>query len=378
VYDFIKILIRYFNDEKLIHNPVLNFQSSHYVATGEIPKSEFGTSKIYAEYHNLIFTIIENHNGIKTLLITGSLHKFYNKGKHNFDDFNIFNIRNTIDLLGEMFHFNIETAIVQNLEIAINVLPPIPSLPILKGLLSLQNIRIKSFLDDDADLYQAVFQNYINKNYDKAKHYRKKGYSIPYEIFRSELKYIRMNDLVVLLKRKNIIYRNQIFLSDLKRIEVIKAFGELLQKKWNEILFYDHTISTEKLSESDIRKLDVWQNINQWEKFDAPKKYKQKKILAEITENHSRQIQLQISKLIESKINDLILVDITQNHNLIIEKDHNLTRSYNRLNNVKESQFNHIAKDVNYDSINIKRLKKLVELERVLLIYADLLKEQIQ
>jgi hypothetical protein len=45
---------------------------------------------------------------------------------------------------------------------------------------------------------------------------------------------------------------------------------------------------------------------------------------------------------------------------------------------VKESQFNHIAKDVNYDSINIKRLKKLVELERVLLIYADLLKEQIQ
>lgn len=325
--DYIKISTTDFDHQSLLRHSLLNFSGWTDLETSEIIPNEFGNKKYVGHLHNLKIIVYDNGRGKFTLCILGSIHKFHNKGMHNFDDFALSDLSITIDSLGKLFFFNVENCKIHNLEIGLNIIPPIKTKKILNGLLSHRNERFKSYSIPNAEIYQVIHNNFIFKIYDKAIQYRAKHYNLPNEILRIELKYIKMIDLINLLKDKEILDRNFITLNDLKNIDVLKAFGDLLVKKWSEILFYDCTISKQNLSNLQCRKLTIWQNINQWEQFSKQKKYKQKIILQDVTKNHSQQVQLQISNLIHEKLEILLQKGLPINHSENTKKDYLLTTS---------------------------------------------------
>ncbi len=333
--DYLKISTTDFNHESLLRHPLLKFSGWTDLETSEIGPNKYGNKKYISYFQGLKFIVYENASGKFTLCILGSIHKFFNNGMHNFNDFTYLNIVEVIDRLDLLFSLTIDNCRINLNEIGVNIISPVPSKKILKGLLSHRNSRFKSFSFENADFYQVIHHNFYFKIYDKAKQYRAKGYIIPNEILRIELKYRKMEDLINLLKSKGIIDRDYIVLSDLKNIDVLNAFGELLVKKWNEILFYDFTISKNNLSKLQKRKLDVWQNINQWESFSKHKRSKQKKLLQEVIKNHSQQLQLQVSNLIKEKLNILLQKGLPINHFDNTKKDDLLT-TYNKTEEERE------------------------------------------
>ena len=289
----------------------MSFKGVTDLENSEIEPNKYGSKKYFSDFQDLKFIVHENVSEKFTLCIEGSIHKFYNNGVHNFNDFTYSNTVEVIDRLGSLFTLNMDSCRINLIEIGVNIMPPAKTETVLKGPLSHRNKRFKSISYDNAEYFQVMHDNFIIKVYDKAKQYRVKGYTIPNEILRVELKYRKMEALIDLLNSKGIIDRDYIVLSDLRNLDALSAFGELLVRKWNEILFYDYTISKTNLSKYQQRKLDVWQNINQWGSFSKQKKSKQKSLLQEITLNHSKQLQLQVSNLIQEKLEALLQIGLS-------------------------------------------------------------------
>jgi hypothetical protein len=323
--DYLKISTTDFDYKSLFSSEIFKFKGWTDLETNEIQPNRFGNKKYECYLFNLKVIIYENSEENFTLCILGSIHKFFNNGPHNKNDFSFNDINSTIERLSKLLFFNPDTCIIHNLEIGLNVIPKVRTNKILKGLLLHKGKRFKSYSFDNADYYQVIHHNYFIKVYDKAKQYRAKGFIIPNEILRVELKYKKMNDLVKMLNESEIINKDFISLSDLNNVEVLKAFGELLLKKWNKILFYDYTISKRNLSKPQRRKLDIWQNINQWEQFSKQKKYKEKLKLQEVIKNHSQKLQFQVSNLIQEKLEILLPKGLPINHFDNIKKDDQLT-----------------------------------------------------
>jgi len=329
--DYLKLSTTDFDHKALLRHPSLNFSGWTDLETSEIHSNKYGNKKYVSYLKNLKIVVYENSCGKFTLCVLGSIHKFFNNGKHNFNDYFLKDIIITIDKLGKLLFFNAENCRIHNIEIGFNISPMVKTKTILKGLLSHKNVRFKSYSIPGAELFEVIHNNYIIKVYDKAKQYRSMGYDLPDDIIRIELKYKKMADLITLLNSKKIINRDFIVLSDLKNISVLVAFGELVIKIWNEILFYDFTINKKFLSESIQRKLDVWQNINQWESFNKQKRLKQKKILKEVIKKHSQQLQLQISNLINEKLDTLLQKELQINHIVDYKIDDQLTTDIDQI-----------------------------------------------
>src|SRR6056297_3754441 len=100
----------------------LNFKTNFTESTGEI------TSSI-AYYKGMKFTYARTK-----FYLSGSLHKFYNKGKINYNDFSLLELIHTFRVLYEKFNLPIDKMRIINLEIGVNILPPIETNEILMNI----------------------------------------------------------------------------------------------------------------------------------------------------------------------------------------------------------------------------------------------------
>jgi len=305
VIDFIKISTEDFDYDYLIHESSFKFKTPSNRSNGKLVSNNFGTIISVAEYKGLKFIIKENINRVIRLSINGSLHKFYNDGEHNYDDFSINMLYASINHLCDILKIKATNCNIRTIEFGVNIIPPISSKYILDGLISHRNTTFTTIAEKRSNYYQVKHNNYILKLYDKALQYSN-SYPIYNEIFRAELKYTRMFDLIKMLWNKSLINNNKLMLSDLKRISVLEAIGEHLSKIWQSVLFYDFTIDELQLSVIEKRKLDVWQNKFRWEKYTNYKRAYEKKELRKVTTTYSQCIQLKISKLITEKVSQLL------------------------------------------------------------------------
>lgn len=304
--DAVKISTTRFDYETLVNQRNLNFQSKFNSHTGEIIYDEYGTMIEKAKFKGLDIVIFNNSSGIKTLLIHGSIHKFYNSGEHNYDDFKIEQIRDAINSLGEMFCFNPSDCRIHNLEIGVNIIPPTNTKTLLEGFLMHWGVRFKVIDIDDAEYYRVKHANYYIKCYDKAKQYRAKGHNISNDIFRFEIKYTKANDLIKYLQKAISFNHSVLTLKDLTDLKTLQSFNDLLLEKWNEIIYYDHTIKRKDVPKSKRKKLDAFQNINRWDKLTKQERYKWKKQLDNIVECYSDGVQRKISDFISIKLQMLL------------------------------------------------------------------------
>ncbi len=294
--DFIKCWLRCISIKELLKNPYLEFKGDFNYQTGEI-------GKLVAVYKNLKFII---NNGRVTL--TGSLHKYKNNGDHNYDDFTLDELTKVLQDLKDKFNIELKDCILENLEIGVNIIPPIICYLILNNLMFHHGIIFRDPNIKNGNYKVAEHQRYSVKIYDKSLQYENKYY-LPNEILRIEIHYNKMIDL------------NKIgvfTLADLVSKKNLDQFLNLIITEWEKTLLFDPTINTNQLKQNiKTKKINQWNNDMFWEGLTKQARDKQKKQYFEIADNYSDKIHFQIKSLIKDKWGQLC------------QKDYHLTNMIN-------------------------------------------------
>ena len=230
--DFIKIW-SYINSEEvsLLKNSV-DFMGSYNVTTGEsISRNRSGNEvnpHIEAKAKGMKIKLYPNGR----CEIAVSIHKYFNDGKHNFNYFGRKELSQALEELNKHLNINISEFRLSNIEIGVNITPPVDSDIIINNAFMYKNkVFENKFHSDEGNYKQAGLTEYLVKLYNKRKHYTNQGYVIDNETLRFELKYTVMrsvNDLGV------------VYVKDLEN--GLESFKKPLLNAWKNVLLYDHTI----------------------------------------------------------------------------------------------------------------------------------------
>lgn len=282
-YDYIKGVFSSEYIEKLEKNPLLEFKRVLNERTGEL------SHKRIARYQGLIFTIRLNR-----VWLSGSLHYFYNRGQHNFNDFNYFKVIKTLSEIEKTFDLDLSNCKLENIEIGVNIRLPFKTSHVLNNVLFHGTKRFKdeNVKRGKGDFRIVMHDRFGIKIYDKGLQF-----GLPYELMRFEIHYRKMADL----KKYGISY-----LSDLKDRENLEYFKKELIKRFDEVFLYDWTIQDDmiKRKPKDFYKWGLW---NYWiQDMNRSNRMKRKKMYNKLLDKYSNNIHKEIRGLIERKINNLI------------------------------------------------------------------------
>lgn len=293
--DFLKILVKFIDTTLLESNPLLEFfYDGVNIDTGELKTTNKKGHKITpckkAYYKNLEFKIYNTN----TVTISGSLHKYYNNGLHNYDAFNFIAFLAVLNDLKTKFNILPENCIIQNLEIGLNITPPTKSIEIINYcFLHKTKVFTNQINDNYINYRQCKHSHYWVKIYDKALQYKNTFTEIEQEILRFELKFSKMERL----NKLGIFTLDDIVKSG------FKIFENELITEWNNVLFFDNTIQHKSNRLLNYKNPLYWSElVNSKSKSNY---YKHRELLKQYTLENSNQLQLQITNLMRSKINEL-------------------------------------------------------------------------
>ncbi len=263
--DFVKAKCNYIRADEWKNNEKLSFVAAVELRTGEI----------------LDVPLVANYNGLKFLLtpakklpghyyceIEGSLHKFFNGGLHNLNDFSITDIHQTLITLKDEFGIIPEQTTIHNLEFGLNILIDIPADQFLKGIICMPNKEF-TVLDIKKLKIGKVCQRseYSIKLYDKGLQSNQ-----PVD-----------NLLRVEVKVKKMRYLAKAGITTLSSIcdpSSLEQLGKILTDHFKEIIFYDGSIPPARLTPRQRIKLAQFTNPKVWLELDKDSKYKLKKDMA--------------------------------------------------------------------------------------------------
>lgn len=292
--DYFKIFVKELDASKLEANKLLDFYDNINLATGEIKTINKKGQKITpyknAFYKSLEFKIYETN----LITVSGSLHKYYNNGAHNYNDFNYVAFKQVLKDLEDKFNIDLRKCVLRCLEVGVNIHPPIPTDLILENCFIHKTKNFEFYKNSDEGKYkQAEHTQYIIKLYNKALHYKSKGFVINNEILRFEIKYTKMQRVQNL---------GLYTLEDISNKGFDKFRRELLNE-WGNVLFFDHTIKTKSKRIHNYKNPNYWSNLIQ--NRSKSNFYKHKSILYELTLKNSNNIHKKVAEKIEQKINEL-------------------------------------------------------------------------
>jgi hypothetical protein len=298
--DFIKILIKEINPAILEANPLFSFYDTVNLTTGEMRTTNRNGNRVTpskdGSYKGLEFKIYDTG----TITLSGSLHKYWNNGAHNYNDFNIEAVLFVLSDLSRKFDIEPEQCILKCLEIGINIAPPIPTNEILDNCLLHKTKPFEYQKNSHLGKYKQVqHSQYIIKIYDKALHYKSKGFKIGPEIMRFEIKYTKMQKL----NEKGIFT-----LQDLINYGLENFKSDLLNE-WQNILFFDNTIQVDPLSTKLKKAILEYSNPNYWTGLLANNQSKNftyhKNQLKKIVSENSKKVQDLTATIMSKKIDFL-------------------------------------------------------------------------
>lgn len=273
-----------------IRGQIIGLSKSHFLDNDTLvftPVFERETSDCvkywYCGLNNLKLKIYESGG----IYISGSLHKFYNGGLHNHNQFSESQYLDVLSQLKETFRITPENIYIQCLEYGVNVKPPIKTNDILNNLIQHKNQDFEQKISNDRGKYlQCEHSQYIIKVYNKAKQYKLKD-----EVLRIEIKQTNWSN-----------YRKQSIttLHDFNNVDK-SIFVSYLLEKWNEIVLFDPT-------NREVGQWIKYSNINFWRSLDPKSdktKFTHKTRLKELNKSKGRDIQTLINDQIINTINQL-------------------------------------------------------------------------
>jgi hypothetical protein len=242
------------------------------------------------KHYNLTFTGYET--GI--IIIKGSLHKYYNKGRHNHDDFPFTKLCKTIHNIFDRFGLPLENFRLQNIEFGVNIFPNFSADEVVNGLVMHKSRMFKDISLKSGNYRQVEYKQYFVKAYSKCIQY-----NLKYPVFRFEIKVRTM---------QNIRRFGFITVADLLDKDKLRHIRDYLVDHWDKVLLIDPTIKTDKLNSKEKSKYKEWSNPNFWRKLDSKKNKlsNQKKAFNLFVNAHSKNIHQEIKSCIQKKWNELL------------------------------------------------------------------------
>ena len=298
--DFIKYSINNSCKDVLLNSPFLVFLDVVNTKEGVITRSY--QNAFYRGLEFKIYYSTDTHpNG--RITVEGSLHKYWNNGAHNHNDFYIHCALEVINDIEMKFNITPDQTRLIQLEIGVNLFPPIRSKTIVNGCMFYKTTPFKDKdTKDEGNYQQAKAQRFYVKIYDKRTHYQNKGFTIDKEILRIEKKYSKSNELHNLG-----IYT----LQDLLNYGLHNFKSELL-KMWGNVIYYDKTTLKNHPNRFKYNSTDYWETLT-----PRQRKYELGK-LNKLYKDSPESIKNIISNLISEKV-DLLKTNLYQINPLCIE-----------------------------------------------------------
>jgi len=225
--------------------------------------------------------------------LAGSLHKYYNDGKHNYNQFGRKEAETALKRLIEASGVYLPYFKVESVEVGVNLMPPIPSDDIINNALMYKRKPFEAkYCTDEGNYRQATLSEYWVKLYNKRLHYEIQGYDIGHEILRFELK---INKMRVLAK-----YR--IFTLEDLMDNVEQIARDLLLKAWMEVMLYDPTMN-KQTEEHTIK----YANVNFWRGIAKKRSYNyHHRKLYRLMEGNTCAIQAQVKDVMLETLDCLV------------------------------------------------------------------------
>ena len=225
--------------------------------------------------------------------LSGSLHKYYNDGKHNYNQFGRKEAEIALKRLIEVTGLELPLFKVDSVEVGVNLMPPIPSDDIINNALMYKRRPFEAkYCTDEGNYRQATLSEYWVKLYNKRLHYEIQGYDIGHEILRFELK---INKMRMLAK-----YRVFTLEDLMNNIEDIAK--DMLPKAWMEVLLYDPTVN-KQTKEQTIK----YANVNFWRGIAKERSYNyHHRKLYRLMEGNTCAIQAQVKDVMLETLDCLV------------------------------------------------------------------------
>lgn len=289
--DYAKFVITGINPNELLNNSLLNFFDKIERKTGLL-----GTYQ-QAKYKGLLFKIYYGNDAnewYSRITFEGSLHKFWNNGKHNYNDFGIKELLEVLEILKTKFGITPKNCYINQIEIGINLNVDFNVYDFLTCCIMHKTNRLKWHKTNSKGHYLlAEYQRYIFKLYDKATQYKNQKYKIENEILRIEIKYRNMEDLRTKYK---------IFTFEDLLVFGLENFIPLLIEKWQEVVFYENEIF------ENTKYKHKYNNVNFWEELKPENfKYHRKEMYKKI-KKHGKNTKDYITKAIQEKSIELLQI----------------------------------------------------------------------
>lgn len=281
--DFVKYEIKDYDAQRLEENQFVDFIDEVNASTGEIGAYKVGRFKGL----KIVIYYPTETNPYSRVTLAGSLHKYWNDGKHNYNDFGIKEIKEVNTDLIEKFGFYPKNCIIRSIEIGINITPPIITKTVLNGCILHKTTPFEpNTFKKRGNYLQASKQQYIIKIYDKKLHYERNGYDKTDELLRFEIRYLKMHSLKQLG-----IYTMQ----DLLNFN-LENFKPILLKHWENVLFYD----AEALSE--IKNKYEYNNPKYWLDLKPNNLKYHRRTLQNLTRKNNGNVKKKVYNLISNKV----------------------------------------------------------------------------
>ena len=225
--------------------------------------------------------------------LDGSLHKYYNDGKHNYNQFGIKEAEIALKQLIEVTRLQLPYYKVRSVEVGVNLMPQITSDDIINNALMYKRRPFEAkYCTDEGNYRQATLSEYLVKLYNKRLHYEIQGYDIGHEIIRFELK---INKMRMLAK-----YRVFTLEDLMNNIEDIAK--DMLPKAWMEVILYDPTMN-KQTEEQTIK----YANVNFWRGISKERRYNyHHKKLYRLMEGNTCAIQAQVKDVMLDTLDGLV------------------------------------------------------------------------
>lgn len=295
--DYIKAQIINFDSNLLLTNKNLSFGRSINEDTGEIIEVLDGNQKKRkpyreAKYHNLNFRYYP-HSGYVT--VSGSLHKFSNKGAHNHGDFAISDFNDVLSQLYTLFGLLPQNLKITQLEWAVNILIEMVNEIIDHCIL----FKKKSFGEPlgrrKARFREVKLTEYLIKVYNKGLHFL-----LDHDILRFERRQMDWTK-----------YSHQQMMGN-TLLDLIdsdfKGLKELLCENWMDVVFFDPCIPLSNTRLLKYRDPKTWEYYNTTTRTNRIKhRNKLKKANRELGQN----LQEKVLQKMMQKIDELNTEKVT-------------------------------------------------------------------
>jgi hypothetical protein len=201
-----------------------------------------------AEYFGLKFKI--KHQKVR---LQGSLHKYRNAGRHNYDDFTAQDVGKVVQELSERCEIDTAQTELNNVEFGVNVVLPFGVSLVLDNLIVYKGKPFQEVEEDGMSYYQCKKAHFIIKIYDKGLQYK-----LPDNVLRFEVKVLKMQ----YLKSKGVKLR---YFSDLLNRGIYEPLGNILTETFESILFADNRLNERKLNSKESKTYLRGNNPKTWE-----------------------------------------------------------------------------------------------------------------